>query len=109
MILQLFLPNLSGALDAISERLMTFFHIDWVFFVGSFISNFFMFFCLGWGGMTVETVLNLTSGCPLSLLHKMGFAMSSACIAQGFIQSALENLQGLALLHRSEQSVLLLD
>lgn len=59
--------------------------------------------------MTVETVLDLTSGCPVSLLHKMGFAMSSACIAQGFIQSALENLQRLELLHRSEQSVLLLD
>lgn len=59
--------------------------------------------------MTVESVLDLTSGCPVSLLHKMGFALSSVCIAEGFIQSALENLQGLELLHRSEQSILLLD
>lgn len=61
------------------------------------------------GGMNIEAVLDWTSGCPVSLLHKMGFAMSSACIAQGFIESALENLQGLELLHHSEQYVLLLS
>lgn len=57
--------------------------------------------------MNIETVLDWTSGSPVSLLHKMGFAMSFPCVAQGFIQSALEKLQGLELL--SEQSVLLLD
>lgn len=59
--------------------------------------------------MIIETVLDWTSGSPVSLLHKMGFAMSSACVAQGFIPSALENLQGWELLHLSEQSVLPLD
>lgn len=58
------------------------------------------------GGVNTETVLDWTSGSPVSPLHKMGFAMSSACVAQGFIQSTLENLQGWELLRLSEQSVL---
>lgn len=74
----------------------------------SFIFNFFRVFLLGMGDMNIEAVLDWTSGCPVSLLHKKGFSMSSACIAQGFIQSALQNLQGPELLHYSEQSVLLL-
>lgn len=81
----------------------------WLGFCGAFVFNFFRFFLLGMGDMNIETVLDWTSGCPVSLLHKMGFAVSSAWIAQGFIQSALENLRGLELLHRSEQYVLLLD
>lgn len=47
---QLFLPNLSGVLEAISGRLMNFFHIDWGFFCGELIFSFFRFFCLGWEG-----------------------------------------------------------
>lgn len=75
MVLQLFLLNLSGVLDAISGRLINFFHINCVFFVRSYIFNFFRAFLLGMGGMNIEAVLDWTSGCPVSLLHKMGFAM----------------------------------
>lgn len=89
--------------------MINFFYINWVFLWEVLFLISLGLFCLGLGGMNIEAVLHWTSGCPVSLLHKMGFAMSSACIAQGFIQSALENLQGLELLHRSEQSVLLLD
>lgn len=49
MILQLFLPNLSGALDAISGRPLNFFCINWVFWGEVLFLISLGFFCLGWG------------------------------------------------------------
>lgn len=55
-----------------------------------------------------EAVLGGTSGGGVSLLHKMGFPVRSVRVAQGFIQSYLENLSGWKLLNLTEQPVPLL-
>lgn len=90
---QLFSANASGVLDAIYRRLLNFFYVvlgagvcGWLVGLGGFL------LLRGMRGTENETMLDGTSGGHVSLLHKMGFAVRSDRVAQGFIQSDLENL-----------------
>lgn len=98
---QLFSASASGVLD------------EFLFpvFLGIFICLFvlFLFLSSGWGGGNGEIPLDGTSGGHVRLLHKMGFAVRSDGVAQGFIQSDLENLGGWQVLSLSEQRVPLLE
>lgn len=92
---QLFSANSSGVMDAIYRSRLNFFSIcflGWLFFSLFSLGFSFLFFAWDeWEGI-VRPYWVEPSGGGVSLLHKMGFAVRSVRVAQGFIQSYLENL-----------------